>query len=110
MQKFIHGEVIGFEVKELPKSVKKIEVKDNFYIVGESEIHGNDHRVAVLDKNKVMFYEKDGTLFMRNIVEAEIYCPNADRHDTQIIPPSVWEIRKAQEWDYVEQQARQVAD
>lgn len=109
MQKFIHGEVLGFEISELPQGCKKVAVKDNFYIVGESETHGNDHRVAVKDR-EVEFFEKDGTLYMRNLGETKIYCPNDCRHDTAIIPPAIWEIRKSQEYDYLEMQARQVRD
>lgn len=108
-RKFIHGEVLGFEISELPSDCKKIDVKEDFYVVGESETHGNDHRVAVKEK-EVEFFEKDGTLYMRNLTGSKIYCPNKNRHDSAIIPPSIWEIRKSQEWDYVEQQARDVVD
>ncbi len=113
LRKFIHGEVVVYETKQLPNTVKKINVNssENFFIVGESETHGNDHRVAVLDKNKVEFFEdENGKLYMRNLVETEIYCPNKYRHDTEPVPPSIWEITKSREYDYIEQQARQVRD
>ena len=110
MRKFNHGEVIGFELSELPQDCKKLTIKNDFYVVGESETHGNDHRVAVLDKATVEFFEKGGVLYMKNFVEAKIYCPNKDRHDDAIIPSGLWEFKKAQEFDYVEMQARQVRD
>lgn len=47
---------------------------------------------------------------MLNLKETEIYCPNDGRHDTAVVPPSTWEIRKSQEFDYLEMQARQVRD
>lgn len=109
MRKWIHGEVLGFEINKLPQNCKKVEVKDNFYIVGESETHGNDHRVAVKER-EIEFFERDGILYMVNKSSTDIYCPNDSRHDTQSIPPSIWEIRKSQEYDYIEMQARQVRD
>ena len=107
---YTHGEVNFFQSKKLPRGIKPITVKDNFMIVGESETHGNDHRVAVLDKEKIKFYEKDGILYMQNLVETKIYCPNEGRHDSIVLPPSIWEIDKSQEYDYLSQELRNVAD
>jgi hypothetical protein len=111
LKHYTHGEVNFFETKELPKNLKKIEVKDNFYIVGESETHGNDHRVAVLDKQQIDFFEdENGTLYMRNLVETNVFCPNENRHDTITLQPGIWEIDKSMEYDYLEQELRQVRD
>jgi len=107
---FTHGEVNFFQTCKIPPEAKQLEIKDNFVIVGESETHGNDHRVAVLDKEKIKFYEKDGVLYMQNLCETEVYCPNEGRHDTITLPPSVWEIDKSQEYDYLEQELRSVRD
>lgn len=110
LMQFTHGEVCFFETKNLPTDLKPVEVKDNFLIVGESETHGNDHRVAVKDKEKIKFWEKDGVLYMENLCETEIYCPNEGRHDTVVLPPSIWEIDKSKEYDYLTQELRNVAD
>jgi len=111
LRHYTHGEVNFFETNMLPNNLSKVEVKDSFYIVGESETHGNDHRVAVLDKQKVEFFEDEkGTLYMRNLTETNVYCPNKDRHDTVTLQPGLWEIDKSMEYDYLEQELRAVVD
>lgn len=108
-KKFYHGEVIGAEVSALPEDAKKVSITDDFYVVGQSETHGNDHRIAVKEK-EVEFYEKDGVLYMKNLAETKIYCPNANRHDTQTIPAGTWRISKAKIWDFVAQQRQDARD
>lgn len=107
---YTHGEVNFFQTCKLPEGLKPIEVKDDFMIVGESETHGNDHRVAVLDKEKIKFYEKDGILYMQNFTETEVFCPNEGRHDTITLPPSIWEIDKSKEFDPLTEELRSVTD
>ena len=106
----IHGEVNFFQTAELPKGAKKVDVKENFFVVGESETHGNDHRVAVLDKEQVKFFERDGVLYMVNTEATKVYCPKSDRHDTVEIPAGTWEIDKAKEYDYISEMTRNVRD
>lgn len=107
---YSHGEVNFFQVNELPKGLIPISIESDFVIVGESETHGNDHRVAVLDKEKVKLYEKDGILYMQNTIPVDVYCPNIDRHSTIELPPSIWEIDKSKEYDYLTQELRNVKD
>jgi len=108
MKQVTHGEVLFFEAKELPKGSKKITVKKDYHVVGESETHGNDHRVAV--KEGVELYEKDGVLYLQNSVAVEVYCPKKDRHDTVTLEPSIWEIDHSKEFDYFEKEQRNVRD
>ena len=108
MRKLIHGEVIFYEVKGLPKGAKKVEVKKDHYIVGESETTGNDHRIAV--KEGVDIYEKDGVLYLVNDVDTDIYCPNEKRHGRETIPPSIWVREISKEYDYFSQKLKPVAD
>ena len=111
MKSIIHGEVILLGIKALPEGLKEVQVKDNFYVVGESETHGNDHRVAVKNKLKVRFYEDEkGQLFMVNETETEIYCPKEGRHDRVVVAPGIRKIKKAMEFDHVKKQLRQVRD
>ena len=107
-----HGEVVFKEITDtsILKGAKKVTVKDNFYIVGESETHGNDHRVAVKDKSKVEFYTRDGVLYMRNTETVDVYCPNEGRHSTMQLPSGTWVIDKQQELDYLSQEMRNVVD
>ena len=111
MQMFSHGECNFFELSELPKNLKKVEIKENFFVVGESETHGNDHRVAVLDKENVQFFRDElERLYLKADVTTEIYCPKEARHDKVIINPGIYEINKAMEVDPLTQRLRQVAD
>ena len=106
-----HGEVALFEVKEIPKGLKRIEVKDDFFVIGESETHGNDHRVAVKDKLQVRFYEDEhGTLYMENLCKTDVYCPNKTRHATTTIPETRWRIGHAQQVDHLTEQKERVRD
>lgn len=110
LKRFLHGECIVTEVTSIPSDAKKITVRANHFVIGDSETTGNDHRVAVLDKTKVEFFEKDGILYMKNTIETDVFCPNERRHGRMTVPPSIWRINKAQEFDYVEMQARDVKD
>lgn len=111
MQKhYSHGEVNFFETKSIPKEAKKLKLNQNYFIVGESETHGNDHRVAIADSTKVEIFEKDGILYMKNAVPVDVYCPTPNRHDTITLQPSIWEIDKAKEYDYTTQEQRNVRD
>jgi len=107
MNKAIHGEILFVETK-IPKDAKKIDVKTNFFIVGKSETHGNDHRISV--KEGVELYEKNGVLYVKNEVETEVFCPNKDRHDTRTLPISEWEIKKAWDFDFLADKERVVTD
>lgn len=111
LRKLLHGEVIMFETKTLPKGLKPVEVKNNYLTVGESETQFNDHRVAVEDKLQVKFYEDaEGRLFMVNTAPTQIFCPRDGKHAAIEIPASVWEVDKAKEYDYVNNQVREVQD
>jgi hypothetical protein len=108
---FSHGEVNFFSISKLPKDLRRVEIKDNYYIVGESETHGNDHRVAVLDKDNIEFFrDKFEKLYLKADVETRVYCPKEDRHDTIIIMPGIYEINKSLEIDPLTKKLREVAD
>ena len=109
LEHYGHGEVNFFQVEKLPTNLQKIEIKENFFIVGESETHGNDHRVAVMDKVE-FFRDQFERLYLKNDVETTIYCPNGDRHDTMKLPAGIWEIDKSLETDPLTQKLRYVAD
>lgn len=104
-----HGEVIPRTVTCIPQDAKKVEIKDQYIIIGLSETTGNHHRVKMADG--IEFYEKDGTLYMRNTVPAEVSCVIQERHDTEIIPPGIWDINhKRREYDFLTQEERYSAD
>lgn len=106
MKKIIHGECIIFS-SNIPKCAKKKSVKDDV-IIADSETQGNFHKILV--KDGVDVYEHEGTLFIRNTVETEVYCPDKTRHDTVILPEGEWEIGIAKEFDYLSDQERKIQD
>ncbi len=105
MRKIIHGECLIASSK-IPAEAKKVTNGD--HIIADSETEGNFHMVAV--KDGVDIYEHEGTLFIRNEVETEIYCPDKTRHDTVVLPEGEWEIDIAKEFDYLADEERQVRD
>ena len=108
LRKLNHGEVILKEVKEIPKDSKKLKVTQDYFVIGESETIGNDHRVKVLEDT--MLFEKDGVLYIKNESPSQVFCPNDGRHDNETLPPSSWKIDISQEYDYLLQEQRNVAD
>ena len=106
-----HGEVALIQVDNVPHKVKAIDVKEDFLIVGESETHGNDHRVAVLDKLTVKFVEdENGNLYMINTADTEVFCPKRDKHSAITVTPGTWKIGHAIEVDHLTEKIRQVKD
>lgn len=110
MKKHIsHGEVNIFECNSIPKGAKKIKTKDlNHYVLAPSETTGNDHRLELLEDTEI--YELDGKIYVKNPTESRVYCPHEERHSSVPLPSSVWEINIAKEYDYLNQEIRNVAD
>lgn len=107
MRHYSHGEVNIFETKELPKNLKKLNKKGEI-ILADSETTGNHHCLQL--KNDCELYEKDGIFYLKNQTPIDIYCKLENRHDTITLQPSIWEIDKAQEYDYLTMEKRNVAD
>lgn len=108
MEHYSHGEVNIFKSCEIPEGAKLIKGDGRKYIVADSETTGNHH--CVEEKEGVEMYEKDGVLYLKNDVPTDVFCVVKDRHDTITLEPGVWEIDRAQEWDYLTQQRRNVSD
>lgn len=105
---FLHGESQIVKIKALPAGIKKKSVIGDYQIIAESEISGNHHVIDV--KDGVEFYEKNGTLYMKNDVETEVRCLIKERHDNITLEPGIWEIGFQQEYDYLKEEKRRVAD
>ena len=105
----IHGEVNFIEQTKDLKNLKKLDIQNDYYVVGESEIHGNDHRVAVKE-NVQLFTNDSNELFLINKVGTNVYCPNEGRHDSETIPTGIWKIVRGREYDYFEESHRLIAD
>ncbi len=110
-KQFKHGEVTGIELNELPSGCKPVKVIGDFVVVAESEVTGNDHRILLeKNKDKVEFFEKDGILYMKNLVDVTITCPNPGHHAQEIIPRGIWKIKKGREIDHLTEIVKELAD
>ena len=104
-----HGEVLFYEVENIPESAKKIDVKESHYVVGESETHGNDHRIKYVEDLGELYMTPEDKVFISTI-GTEIYCPNRTRHATIELPTGKWEVGHAKEYDYFSESLRKVRD
>lgn len=105
---WFHGELTIHLIKELPTGSKKVKSDKDFYILADSENTGNHH---VLEKKEgIELYERDGILYMKSIVPAEISCVIKERHDSIVLQPGIYEIDRAKEFDYLSMEKRNVAD
>ncbi len=107
MRTVFHGEVMVKPITQLPKGAKKKKV-NGYQIIADSEVTGNHHVVDVADG--VEFYEKDGKLYLEVEKEATVRCLVKERHDAVKIDKGVYEIDFQQEYDYLADNARRVAD
>lgn len=105
---YSHGELNVFETDSIPDGAKRIMPKKGRYILADSEVTGNHH--CLQDKEDVEVYEKDGVLYIVNKSPIDVFCVVKERHDTEVLPPSIWEIETAKEYDYISQEVRNVAD
>lgn len=108
-----HGEFCLFEIDEIPEGATRItptkeQLAKNGFIVAPSETTGNHHCIAI--NNGVEFYEKNGTLYMRNTQPTKLFCVDEKRHDTIEIPATTWKGKAAKEVDHLRQIKRNVAD
>ena len=105
---YLHGECVIAEISKLPPNIKIRNDKDSI-MIAESETVGNEHRIKI--KEGVEFFEDaNGVLYMKNTVPTEVYCLHAERHDTIVLPEGLWQIDKAQEYDYMSAKIIQVRD
>lgn len=100
-----HGDVLILRVDSVPQGAKKVEPTNGRLILAEGEATGHAHAVSVADG--VELYEKDGTLYLRNDVEATL---THEEHDTQTIAPGTYEVGGVVEVDPFEGEIRRVAD
>lgn len=108
MRTFFHGECLMKCVSEIPKNAKEVKPKKGIWIIAESEQSGNHHIIE--ESDGLEMYEENGVLYLKNDVEAKVSCVLKERHDTEVIPPGVWKIERAREYDFLKDEIRSVAD
>ena len=108
MKTYFHGEVVIKLVSSLPKSAKEIKPKNGHWIIADSETTGNHHIVE--ESEGLGMYEVDGVLYLKAEEEAHVSCVVKERHDTEVIPPGIWKIERAKEYDFLKDEIRRVQD
>ena len=109
MKTFFHGEVIIMEAKKITVECKKVKSRNKSYMLADSEMTGNYHLLE--DKEGVNLLENsNGVLWLKNEVPCNIFCAIKGRHDTLTLEPGIWEIDRAQEYDYLTEMIKKVAD
>ena len=103
-----HGEVNFFEIDSVPERCHKVLPIEGGYKIADSETTGNFHMVK--EASSIELLELGGILYMKNDEPAEVYCVDESRHDTIKIEPGIWEIEPSQEYDYLLEEKRNVAD
>ncbi len=100
---------IPLTADELPASIKRLESG----VIAEGEATGHHHRIAELDMPAVELYEATdwqnaGDKYLR-ITEHGISIVH-EEHKTVTVPPGLYAIHQAREFDYMAQFARAVRD
>jgi hypothetical protein len=90
--------------------MKKLEPKEDVKLA-DSEVTGNDHMLQVVPGVHVWNDEQADKFLVKTDVDTKIYCKIADRHtDLQLFKGKTYEIGKAQEWDHLSRERRNVRD
>lgn len=108
MKAYLHGEVIVKEHERIPNGAVLIKPKNNKYIIAPSETSFNHHCIEASEQCEM--YENDGVLYLKNDAPVKMFCVDKSRHDTEVLPVGIWEINRANEYDYLTELTRKVAD
>ena len=104
----LHGEAIIFEA-EIPPTAKAVPAPTNgVRIIANSETTGNHHVVDC--PPGVEFLEDGGKFWMRSSVPTQVRCLLPSRHDSITLPPGSYGFGIQQEYDYIADSKRNVAD
>ena len=107
---FFHGECVINKVAKLPEGLKKSKLFNNkSYKLADSETTGNHHLLQA-KKGVELFEDSNGVLWLKNDVPCDVFCAIEARHDNITLEPGIWEIDRAQEYDYMTDLTRKVSD
>jgi hypothetical protein len=113
----LQGDVIFIRIESLPASAKKITDPNDFkkaLVLAEGEVTGHFHKIQNEDALNIdeddtvgLYTFEDGKLV---IVNDEAISVTHQEHDTVAVPPGMWEVRIAKEYDHFLEEAREVRD
>lgn len=104
-----HGDVILVVVDGIPEGAKQVKVDDGFIVERGEGVHTHTLVKPEIGKlcDKVVIYEKDGTLYMRVKEAVQI---DHEEHGKQTIKPGIYKKVIEQVMDYDADAPRRVAD
>lgn len=108
MKVYFHGECVIRECKQIPKGAKKVKPISGRYIVADSETTGNHHCIEAAHDAEM--FKEHGVFYLRNESPVKMFCVDKSRHDNDVLPAGIWEIDRANEFDYLSEMKRKVAD
>lgn len=110
MKTYFHGECCIHQAKELPKGLKSVKIfKENCYKLADSEVTSNHHLLEAKEGVE-LFEDSNGVLWLKNDVPCDVFCAIKERHDNITLEPGIWEIDRAQEYDYLTGLSKKVQD
>lgn len=110
MKTYTHGEVILIKTDKLPEGLKLVDkFKKGCFKLADSETSGNFHLLEAKEGVE-LFEDATGVLWLKNEVPTDVYCAVKERHDNITLEPGIWEIDRAQEFDYLTGMKRKVSD
>lgn len=105
-----HGELVIIERKTKPENLKRVETTSDIKLA-DSEVTGNDHMLKHVPGLEVWSDEAADKFFVSTKEDTKIYCKIADRHSDLVLKGGhCYEIGKAQEWDHISRERRNVLD
>ena len=110
MKTYFHGECQIFKADKLPKGLKPVKLFDKgVYLLADSETSGNFH---LLEAKECVELSEDsnGVLWLKNDIPCDVFCAVKERHDNITLEPGIWEIDRAQEYDYLTELTKKVSD
>lgn len=98
-----HGDLLFYEVNEIPKDAKKVDAKNGYVIERGEGVHTH----VFTDVSGIEIYEKDGETYVRVKADPKI---DHEEHGHQLLEPGIKKKGIEREWDYETEEARKVID
>lgn len=100
-----HGDVLLKRIESLPEGkINKLKRHERGWVLADGEITGHAH---VIDSDDAELIEVGGRMLL---VLEKAATVTHEEHHAITLQPGIWEIGRVQEYDYLSQMARNVAD
>jgi len=104
--KIQQGDVILVVVRDIPPDATRVQPGTRGYVLAEGEATGHAHTIEAAPN--VELYERDGVLYLR-VLECPVPMRH-EEHDTAILAPRTYRVKRVREWDEFAEEARTVID